>query len=104
MKIANFVWGIIFFVLSVLMSVLCYRVYGSIKETSGAAAISLIVTIPLLIMLYVVLLTFLAGAVFNTIRAMSIDIKAIKIISIVLIVLEVAVLVFDVFAALEFLG
>lgn len=104
MKIANFVWGIIFFVLSVLMSVLCYRVYGSIKETSGAAAISLIVTIPLLVMLYIVLLSFIAGAVFNTVRAMFTENKAIKIISIVFVKLEVAVLVFDVFAALEFLG
>ena len=105
MKIANFVWGIIFFVLSVVMSVLCYNVYASIQETTGgAAAISLIVTIPLLIMLYVVLLTFLAGAVFNTIRAMFADIKAIQIISIVLVILEVAVLVIDVFAALKFLG
>lgn len=104
MKVANFVWGIIFFVLSVLMSVLCYRVYGSIKETTGAAALSLIVTIPLLIMLYVVLLSFLAGAVFNTIRAMFTDVKAIKIISIVLVILEVALLVIDVFAATEFLG
>ena len=104
MKVANFVWGLIFFVLSVVMSVLCYRIYGSIQETTGAAALSLIVTIPLLLMLYAVLLSFLTGAVFNTIRAMFTDVKVIKIISIVLVVLEVALLVVDVFAATEFLG
>lgn len=105
MKIANFVWGIIFFALSVLMSVLCYNVYGSIQETNGGiAALSLIVTIPLLLMLYVVLLSFLVGAVFNTVRSIFIDVKAIKIISIILVVLEVCVTVFDVFIALKFLG
>ena len=105
MKIANFVWGIIFFVLSVFMSLLCYRIYGSIKETTGGiAALSLIVTIPLLLMLYVVLLSFLTGAVFNTIRAMFIDVKAIRIISIVLVILEVVLLAFDIFAAMAFLG
>ena len=104
MKILNFVWGVIFFILSVVLSLICRNLLLNIQDTSGVAALSFIVTIPLVLILYVVLLSFLAGAVFNTIRAIFSDIIAIKIISIVLIVLEVAVLIIDIFTFLKFLG
>lgn len=105
MKIVSFVWGAISFVLSVLMSGLCYNVYSSIKEnSSGAAAISLIATIPLLIILYIALIGFLLSAVVSSVKAIFSDSKAIKALSIILVVLEVCVTVFNVFVALNFLG
>ena len=104
MKAVSFVWGIISFVLSVVLSGICYTVYTSIQETSGVEAMSLIVTIPLLIILYIALLGFLMSAVISTVRALFLDSKAIKIISIVLLILEVCVTVFDVFVALRILG
>ena len=104
MKIAGFVWGIITFVLSILLSGICYTVYTSIQETSGVAAISLIVTVPLLIILYIALLGFLTSAVISTVRALFSISTAIKIISIILLILEVGVAVFDVIVALRILG
>ena len=104
MKAASFIWGIVAFVLSVLMSALCYGVYTSIEQTSGGAgAFSLIVTIPLMIILYLILLGFMTASVVSLFKAAFSENKAIKIISIIFIVLEVAVLVFDIFIALKVL-
>lgn len=105
MKIFGFIWGIISFVLSVLISGVCYNVYTSIKETSGGvAALSLIATVPLLIILYIILIGCLMSAVITTIRAMFSESKFIKVVSVILIILEVALLVIDVFVVLRFLG
>ena len=105
MKIGSFIWGIITFVLAVLLSGICYKVYGSIQETSGGVeALSLIVTIPLLIILYIALVGLLLSAVINTVRAIFSDAKAIKIISIIFLVLEICVTAFDAFVAVNILG
>ena len=89
-KIGSFVSAIITIIIAVLVGYLCYQLNLSNAGVEGVQKLSLIVTLPIAIIFYVLLFGLIASSVIASFMAIFSDVKAIKIISICLLALSLA--------------
>ena len=103
-KIGSFIGSIVLFIASTILSLLTYTLSDNLANITGAAALSLIAIVPLLIIFFMLLIVTLISGTITAIRTLQSDVKAIRIISIVLIVLYVALIVFNAIFAIKVFG
>lgn len=96
MKIGSFIWGLISFLIQTFLSVVIFQATSGIDHSSVSGAIVLIVTIPLLIILYIVLFGFFLSTTISLFKSIFSTNVVIKVISIILLILNVAEIIFSI--------
>lgn len=89
-KIGSFVSAIITIIIAVLVGYLCYQLNLSNAGVEGVQKLSLIVTLPIAIIFYVLMFGLVISSMITSFMAIFSDIKAIRIISICLFALSLA--------------
>lgn len=89
-KIGSFVSAIITIIIAVLVGYLCYQLNLSNAGIEGVQKLSLIVTLPIAIIFYVLMFGLVVSSMITSFMAIFSDIKAIRIISICLLALSLA--------------
>ena len=85
MKVGAFVTSLLTLVVGAVLSVILFNMTGSIPR-EGVEALALIVTIPVFIILYVILASVLVTGTIASIKAITSDVKAIRVISILTLI------------------
>lgn len=94
-KIGSFIGSIVLFIVSAALSVLIYSISESIPTEGIVGAIGMLLFIPLAIMFFLLLISSLITGTVAAIRAVMSEIKAIRIISIIIIILYVGLIIFN---------
>lgn len=89
-KIGSFISTIVTIVLAILVGYVCYKLNISAMAAEGAEMLSLIITVPLAFILYVLLLGLSISSIATSISALRSDSKTILITSIALLVIALA--------------
>ena len=85
MKVGAFVTSLLTLVVSAVLSVVLFNMTGSTPR-EGVEALSLIVTIPVFIILYALLASVLVMGTIASIKAITSDVKVIRVISILTLI------------------
>lgn len=90
-KVGSFITSII----TTILSSIGLYLFNQIVETSkmqGLERLSLVVLIPFYILLGCVMIALMFSAIFSSINAIGSDVKAIKIIAIIILVVDIAII------------
>ena len=94
MKTVKFILGIVTFILSCFGAYMCYSVSGNILSAKGWELFGWIFSIPILIMIYIIEFGLLVSTLFRFINTIGSESKAIRIISIIMLILTIALALF----------
>lgn len=89
-KIGSFVSAIVTIILAVLVSYVCHKLNISTAGAEGVDRLAIVITLPLAILFYVLLLGLSISGVVTSISALRSESKTILITSIVLLVIALA--------------
>ena len=90
-RIGSFISSIITILLSLIALYLCYKFNQTITNVEGIEKISFVVTVPILIFFYIFLFGFCLSGIITSMRAIFSESKVIKILSIILLIIALAV-------------
>ena len=102
-RIGSFVSSIITIIIVVLVGYLCFQLNLATAGAEGVQKLSLIITLPIAIIFYVLLFGLIASSVITSFMAIFSDIKAIRIISICLLALSLAELGGAIYMLVQFI-
>ena len=102
-KIGSFISAMITIIIAVLVGYLCNQLNLSNAGIEGVQKLSLIITLPIAIIFYVLLFGLIVSSVVTSFMAIFSDIKAIKIISICLLSLSLAELGGAIYMLVQFI-
>lgn len=103
-KVASFVVGIITFVLACVMTFVCFSFGLGLHPKSAGEALAILVVWPIAVILYMVMLSFVLTSGLSFLNSCFSAKRWIKVTSIVMTVLSVALLSFNVYMVLVSLG
>jgi len=104
MKTSRFIVSIVLLVVAGVLTFFSFNLLTGIKEISGAAVISLVVMLPLLIIFYIVEAAAIVGGIFSGFANVNADNKTVKIISIIILILFVALIGLNIWSGLMVFG
>ena len=94
MKTVRFIIGIVTFILSCFGAYMCYSVSGNMLSAEGWELLGWIFSIPILIIIYLIEFGLILSTLWSFVKTIGSESRAIKIISIILLVLTIALTVF----------
>ena len=98
LKLFSFISSIITFAICVVLSYFAYR----FEIPTGSDSISLLVTAPLMIFVYIVLAGLLLSTIGTCISSIGSEVVAIKVLSIIFLVLTIALVGIDIYKFIQF--
>ncbi len=100
-RIGSFISSIITIVLSLIGVYFCYQISVSNSNLTGVDTLGLVVTVPILLVAFLVVFGLSLSSVLTSFRACFSENKAIKIISIILLVISIAIIVITILLLIQ---